>query len=416
MYQNGPETMITIADRPAVPFRLSPSQVPRAVRTFVSKVEKIRPQYLEPPPADGAAFVAGAGRASYECFVTASALPFDDVASVVRETIEYVRRAAMRRVAPLVEIVVADSQYLPWEWLTIPAPRPRRLPGDAAAGQLYEPVHDLAKVLGFAAIVRRRFRHDLPGGPARAVNGRLPARLVLRANAEARLPLKFVRHIDLDGAALQEGYFNFRRASIDLIGPLPRPADVDAFDLGEHLLDPLTGLEPRTDQDQVFHIHCHHDVGATDADDDQHTSRLVLQDEPVFEVTYMQLQEALADPTRRFSITAHRPLVFLNLCRGDFDPRSTQSISELLLRNGNRGVVSTSIKVPDQVAARFAGLFYEHLLFHPGSTAGEALQHAKVELARRHKNPLGLVYTYSGESGLFVAPSMTGCVEVPMPI
>jgi len=395
-------------------FRLNPGQIHRAVRTFVATVEKIRPRGLVPAPAASADFIARARNASYECFVTASALSLDDIAGVVRDIIDHVTRSAARSVPPTAEIVVADSQYLPWEWLAFPAPR-RRPAGRSGADDDYEPAHDLADVLGFASIVRRRFDTDQPGRPAPPLSYRLAAPLVLRATADARVPLQYVRHVGLDGAARQEGYFNYRRASIDLIGPLPLDANVDAFDLGEHLVDPFAASQGRT-RDQIVHIHCHHDVKATDTDNEEHTSRLVLRDQPVFEVTYTQLQETLANPARRLEVTGHRPLVFLNLCRGDFDPRSTQSISELLLRNGNRGVVSTSIKVPDEVAAHFAHLFYEHLLFRPGATAGEALQRAKVDLARRHKNPLGLVYTYSGEAGLFVAPSLTATEQVPMPI
>lgn len=107
-------------------------------------------------------------------------------------------------------------------------------------------------------------------------------------------------------------------------------------------------------------------------------------------MTYDKLYEEIYRPeTRRAIGSIDRPLAFLNLCRGDFHPLSSQSMSELLIRNGNRGVISTSLKVPDEAAARFAGFFYDSLLYNPGKWAGAALLEAKRNFVRRFKNPLG---------------------------
>lgn len=147
------------------------------------------------------------------------------------------------------------------------------------------------------------------------------------------------------------------------------------------------------------------------------TSRLVLCDEPLLEITYDSLHdEVYRLDLRRALKGIDRPLAFLNLCNGDFHPLSSQSISELLIRNGNRGVISTSIRVPDDVAGLFAEFFYDSLLYTPGITAGRALHEARIKLMERMANPLGMLYTYSGDPDLVVAPTLVQLSSQSMPL
>jgi hypothetical protein len=96
------------------------------------------------------------------------------------------------------------------------------------------------------------------------------------------------------------------------------------------------------------------------------------------------------------------PLVFFNGCSGDFYPFSAESVAGILLRNGNRGIVSTAVKTPDDVAAKFGRYFYLRLL--TGMAVGDAVWRTKWDLLSSVGSPLGLLYSYNGNPELRVAP------------
>jgi len=135
-------------------------------------------------------------------------------------------------------------------------------------------------------------------------------------------------------------------------------------------------------------------------------STLSFGNEELLEINVTDLENGLAD-IKGASEAVERPLVFFNGCRGDFHPGAAESVAGVLLRNSNRAVVSTSIKVPDDVAAEFGRFFYQRLL--GGQRSAEALQCAKWDLLHRRGSPLGLLYTYYGQPALHVAPT----VDIP---
>ncbi len=70
------------------------------------------------------------------------------------------------------------------------------------------------------------------------------------------------------------------------------------------------------------------------------------------------------------------------------------------------GVLGTLCDISDTVAAHFAMVFYEALL--SGKTVGEAMHEARWHLMDRHRNPLGLLYSFYGNIDLGVSRSRAG--------
>jgi len=210
--------------------------------------------------------------------------------------------------------------------------------------------------------------------------------------------VRFFRHPEFASGELR--LFKFHR-EFRLIGPLPEPGGMLA--LVEQLADPCySALEP----DQVVHLSCDH---KTDKDPHKISGYELMLLESVLSFGYHErheikvndLEVGLAD-SKRVPEAVERPLVFFNGCRGDFYPFASESVAGVLLRNRNRAVVSTSIKVPDDVAAAFARFFYWQLL--RGQRSAEALRYARWDLLRTLGSPLGLLYTYYGQPTLRVAP------------
>ena len=85
----------------------------------------------------------------------------------------------------------------------------------------------------------------------------------------------------------------------------------------------------------------------------------------------------------------------------------------VLLRNGNRGMISTAVKVPDDAAAELGRFFYERLL-DGDCTAPEALLYAKWALLHGRVSPLGLLYSYYGRPDLRVVPVRRAHGEDPI--
>ncbi len=411
----------------AAPIRLalaSPYGIRLAVAEFIRTVESVRPIGDEPTPADFQRFVRGVRSAAYDCFCDVTLGSFDDLANVIGEVGTHLARMGNR--TPSVQIVSTGAEYLPWEWLAEPIPRslasspPRARRASDDVGTSTQYLDEVLDILGFAAATYR----ILAGQPRLGDTEISDSQYLLPR--EEKLQVRFIRHEALSGSSRQEGYFNSRRRAVLLVGPIPDAACGLPVDLPTQLLDPAADSieigQRLAGDDQIVHIHCHHQSSAQPSPEegDRNTlvsGELVLRDSPRMVVTFAQLRTGTASPTARRELgLINRPLVFLNACRGDFQPASTQSFSQLLIRNGNRGIISTSVKVPDSVAALFAGFFYDSFLFTPGMTVAQALRAAKVKLLERYKNPLGLLYTYAGNPDLLVAPTLSNVVSVSMPI
>ena len=89
------------------------------------------------------------------------------------------------------------------------------------------------------------------------------------------------------------------------------------------------------------------------------------------------------------------------------------SFTKFLLRKKFLGVLGTLCDISNTVAAHFAMVFYEALL--SGKTVGEAMHEARWHLIDRHRNPLGLLYTFYGNVDLKVSRSRDGEVRPGIP-
>lgn len=215
---------------------------------------------------------------------------------------------------------------------------------------------------------------------------------------------------------------NFRyHKYVEMIGPLPERSPHGRLTLAEDLVDPFRSLseKPLSCPDQVVHISCHHEVKGNQKNATAFEllmSESVLsfgkKDEKDREITVADLEDGLEAENRR-SIRARRPMVFLSACRGDFHPFTTNSVADVILRNGNRAMISTSVKIPDDSAAELTRFFYDRLL-DGDCTAAEALLFAKWSLLRDRVSPLGLLYSYYGSPSIRAVPVRNGHAVDPL--
>jgi len=372
-----------------------------SLRTIVMKyalqVERARPLGLPVSEYAAQSFISFAKHSAHRCFEEG----IDDEYDVLQQAIglitaEMAKAVKLRNEPLCVEITDNSGEYLPWEWL-----------GDLDRADDY--IGEALSTLGFAAIVyRREVRQE-----ARR-NGEMAAGYL---NAEPRLPVRFFCNPELDGTRV-EGRFFKHNDYVDLLGPLPEKSLDGQLDLAEQLVDPRRA---RPDgPDQVVHMSCHHEVkgnlktaSAFSLPQSESLLRFGKEDEPNLEISLTDLRHDLATAKRRSQVTEERPLIFFNACRGNFYPFTTESAVRVLLRNGNRAMISTAVKVPDNAAAEMGRSFYLRLL-EGGCTAPEALLYAKWALLHSRACPLGLLYSYYGIPGLRILP--VRCVPGENPI
>lgn len=139
----------------------------------------------------------------------------------------------------------------------------------------------------------------------------------------------------------------------------------------------------------IGHFACH----AFYRDDVPDQSRVVLSDE--FEITLRDLE------VYDIAIAGY-PLIIMNACEtGNLNPFYTSHFAGALLRHGARGVVATECAVPDDFAAEFAQVLYEHLL--AGKPLGESLLTARRRFLAERGNPSGLLYSMYAPPSLRLA-------------
>jgi len=388
--QYSSEVIIRPLDGDPLELRLMDRELLRKqVTSFAYAVEDERPLGLPVEPATAQRFLSFAKEKAYHCFVDCTSNNIKMLQAARDIFTEVINTALLRERPPQIEIVDHGAQYLPWEWLGSPDCRT-----DLEA--------EAATLLGFAAVVYRRdvYRENQTG----------------RSEFLTAQPMqvRFFRHPDLASTELEYRFFKFfsyaGAASMPvfrLLGPLPEPGRPLA--LVEQLADPLYSAPDGPDQ--VVHLSCHHKTKKDPRKLSGYElafleSTLSFGNEELLEINVTDLENGLAD-IKGASEAVERPLVFFNRCRGDFHPGAAESVAGVLLRNSNRAVVSTSIKVPDDVAAEFGRFFYQRLL--GGQRSAEALQCAKWDLLHRRGSPLGLLYTYYGQPALHVAPT----VDIP---
>ena len=249
------EARIGLGEAIALPLA-PPTTIRRYVDKFISVVESARPKVLRPTLSESYYFIESARKAAYDCFTRIIRASADDFANLVGELSELLRIRRQAGDPPVVQILLEDDEYLPWEWLAEPVPRYRASTSTATRSELTEAdtLAAAADVLGFAAIVPR-----MPIAPQPGTDARVMRYLTTHHN---QVRIKFIRHISLGGASAQEGYFNAHRTNIELIGPLP--ATGHEVDILELLVNPSIGPLPLSHngvcRDQVVHVHCHHEA------------------------------------------------------------------------------------------------------------------------------------------------------------
>lgn len=377
------------------------SDLQSIVTTYARQMEKARPLGLPGKKDDAQQFLSLAKNVAYRCITECVWNDYDTVAAAFEIFERQIAKAAVRGAPLLVEIANHSGQYLPWEWV-----------GDRNRGS--DHMSEARTVLGFCAVVyRRAVRDENQEEKDWTDAGYL--------DADPKLPLRFFRNPELDGA--QKDYRNFRfHPHMDMVGPLPEKSPGGRLTLAEDLVDPFRGRPgpPLGHPDQVVHLSCHHGVKGQQESASAYElllSKSVLsfgkEVEADREITVSDLGFGLASDPKRSTVKARRPLVFLSVCRGDFHPFTTNSVADVILRNGNRGVISTAVKIPDDSAAELAKFFYDRLL-DGDCTAAEALLFAKWSLLRDRVSPCGLLYSYYGSPSLRAVPVRKGHAIDPL--
>jgi hypothetical protein len=292
-----------------------------------------------------------------------------------------------REAPPVIEVRTPEDFSYPFELL-------RWRDDDAAAS----PADRLHSLLGMAGLVRR---HISGGGPEAAPD-RIPNIPVL--------PMTVFRNPSLTGAQKEMDYLSelkdtskLKDPLVHVYGPWPDAATPLAPRAAAmHMVNPSVGVNDGDDPGPVavMHLACHCLSG--DTDDDK-----ILRVGGVYgDVTLADLKNRLATSAGS-AASLPRPLVFLNACSSSpHEMPDHTSFTEFLMYHQHRGVLGTLYEISDTVAAHFAMVFYEWLL--RGYSVGEAMYEARWHLMDRHRNPLGLLYTFHGNVDLKVELPFAG--------
>jgi hypothetical protein len=264
-----------------------------------------------------------------------------------------------------------------------------------------DPIKDIRRLTevsrffpGFATVVKRQI----------ASVRKLPQASDLFDN-EQRLPVKLFYHGGFPGARDELRFFSENDCFV-LKGHWPRgacnysdclsdgckSADAAAV-LARHLWNPTLGFRcsELTVPDQVLHFSCHCHF---EHSDDPETLCLTFSPDgkEMLKVTVEELKQRLVEYARE-GLKDSLPLVFLNACgTGASASGFLPALPYLFLVDiGNRGFIGTQTLIPDLVAAEFSRRFYYHLLL--GRTLGLAFYEAKQDLLKRHRNPMGILYS-----------------------
>jgi hypothetical protein len=335
-------------------------------------------------------------------------------------------------VAPrIVEVTAPPGFAYPFEllkWRDLPASWEARSDGPGTGPHEWwdlpeeardDPAVRIRSLLGMSAIVRRGF--TATAGAARpAMPGAAPAALGADTappeddplpprndpgplDNDPVLPMTIFCNPELIASEKEIKYLKRAEKLIDLYGPWPEKGELAEMAAARYLMNPSTGFDgnPRDPVVTVLHLACHSNTTATAPN--RHFLRLggLYGDVPLRDLRrQLMTKEGAAARVRR-------PLVFLNACATAVpEPADRSSFTSFLLENGFRGVLGTLCDISDVVAAHFSVMFYEALL--NGMTVGEAMYEARWHLMDKHRNPLGLFYTFYGNVDLRLSRSHKG--------
>jgi nucleoid DNA-binding protein len=104
---------------------------------------------------------------------------------------------------------------------------------------------------------------------------------------------------------------------------------------------------------------------------------------------------------------ADRPLVFANACTtAAGEPYESNPLEDVFFQRGCRAFLGTEIRVPIQLASRFARVFFEFFYRRTAPeplAAGEAVGQTRLFLWHHYRNLGGLFYAYVNQYELFLA-------------
>jgi hypothetical protein len=250
----------------------------------------------------------------------------------------------------------------------------------------------LEGIMGFSTIITRYISNVPSSEPLR----RTPA-----------LPVKLFQYTRLEHVPTEMKFFTARPEKFDCEGPWPAGKTAQQITAAHAIAEQLAYPQRRFDgsdrdlPDQIQHFACHCDTLAPNRYD--HSFALYSDDAGQLEITLRALldaqQEIAEDPNPPPSCLM--PLVFFNACgTAVFDLYGAASFVKFFLENGNRGFIGTQTPVPDEFAGTFCEVFYDKVL--RGAEIGSALLEARKHMAKRYKNPLGILYVFYGPPGLRV--------------
>lgn len=255
---------------------------------------------------------------------------------------------------------------------------------------LSTPALQIRALMGMSSVITRRF-----SGIAGGSGGNL-------RNAP-KLPVTVFRHPGLSAASQEVDYFRQVASLIDLYGPWPGIDPLPFRAVSRHVLDSNVGVDGlrRSEPVAVIHLACHCNTEGTA--DNLHYFDVGGGENGRVELGELKRGVFQERPNRQVP----RALIFLNAC-GTAAPQMADrsSFTTFLLEKGFPGVLGTLCDISDTVASHFAVVFYEALL--GGSTVGEAMYAARWHLMDRHRNPLGLLYTYYGDPDLRISRPALG--------
>ena len=207
------------------------------------------------------------------------------------------------------------------------------------------------------------------------------------------LPLKYFHHQELHVAKSNWEFFKDHDQFLELEGPWPGEyldASVFRGNLAKHLQNPFLRFngEMQSRPDQIQHFVCHCQV-CEPADSNE--SKLCFSS--TLQASIGDLQKHFVYNRVEYKSKSSKPIIFLNACGStDNDSFAPNPFPKFFLNtNNNRGYIGTEERIPDRFASEFSKIFYQSLL--RGDPLGEAIYYAKWELLKRHRNPLGLLYT-----------------------
>ncbi|WP_117213183.1 CHAT domain-containing protein [Allorhizocola rhizosphaerae] len=247
-----------------------------------------------------------------------------------------------------------------------------------------------ARFLGFSAVVHRITRDSVTGDHT--------------LRSDPLLPVQFFRHRPRFGGHRHPGLLGHLTEAVRLEGPWPvseskaafRQALVNALYHGRS----LDGGEPGDPPVQIQHFACHCD---TTGRHDEYMLTLSTRRRQKRTIT---LGELSAEYDDRFYQAQHaaqsRAVIVLDACASSrTNPTTALSFPRWFLSYGHRAFIGTETKVPDAVAAAFTDALYGRLLqgAHP---LGAVVVHARRDLMRDTRNPLGILYVIYGDVELMV--------------